>query len=375
MKKLITIIIIAFFSLSAVNVSADEVKETIPCKLLMEAETGTVISEENGYKTVPQGTLSKLMTVLLTAEEIADGKISLDTMLTASANANTQNGAVVWLMSGEKISVDELLKSVIIGNANDASVVLAEKIGGDEKEFVGMMNARAFELGMRNTVFKNPCGYDCEGQYSTAYDMALLTREILKHEFLKEYMTTWIDSVRNDQTELVNENILVRTYNGIIGAKAGHSEMSGYTLSLAVEREGQTYIAIVLGCDDENERFSIGKNLIGLGFSSYKVTSPAFSNEFLKPVEVKHGADSAVEIMAKDLKLLVVPKNGEELTSAIFLPEYVEAPIKKGQKLGIIGFYNGDTLLYESELIACNNVEEVDFAKAFSKYMSILYKK
>ena len=252
--------------------------------------------------------------------------------------------------------------------------VLAEEIGGDENEFVGMMNARAFELGMRDTVFKNCAGYDAQGQYSTAYDTALLTRELLKHDFLKSYMTSWMDSVRNGQTELVNENRLVRTYEGILGVKAGHSEESGYTLSLAAERDGQVYISVVMGCSDKDERFAVGKSLLAAGFSSYKVTTPAFSNEFLKPLSVHHGVDDAVEIEAEDLTGLVVPKSGDELSSVIFIPEYVEAPVKKGQKIGTVGFYNGDALLYETNLIASESVECMTFSIALKKYLYIMYK-
>lgn len=376
MKRVLSVFLSALlFVLTPCICFAEEKKtEYVQCTLLTEVSTGTVICQENGYVHVPQGTLSKLMTVLLAAEEIESGNLTLETELTASANANKQQGAVVWLMQGESITVDELLKSVIIGNANDAAMVLAEEIGGDENEFVGMMNARAFELGMRDTVFKNCAGYDAQGQYSTAYDMALLTRELLKYDFLKGYMTSWTDSVRNGQTELVNENRLVRTYDGILGVKAGHSEQSGYTLSLAAERDDQTYISIVLGCRDKDERFAIGKSLLASGFSSYKVTTPAFSNEFLKPLSVHHGTDTAVEIEALDLTGLVVPKGGDELSSVIFIPEYVEAPVKKGQKIGTVGFYNGDALLYETDLIAADSVESITFAKALKKYLCIMYK-
>ena len=202
----------------------------------------------------------------------------------------------------------------------------------------------------------------------------MLTRELLKHDFLKSYMTSWMDSVRNGQTELVNENRLVRTYEGILGVKAGHSEESGYTLSLAAERDGQVYISVVMGCSDKDERFAVGKSLLAAGFSSYKVTTPAFSNEFLKPLSVHHGVDDAVEIEAEDLTGLVVPKSGDELSSVIFIPEYVEAPVKKGQKIGTVGFYNGDALLYETNLIASESVEWMTFSIALKKYLYIMYK-
>ncbi len=343
--------------------------------VLAEATTGTVISAENADVRMPPGTLCKLMTILLAAEEIADGNLKFDTVLTASANANSQSGAVIWLMQGESITVDELLKAVIIGNANDASVVLAEHIGGTEEEFISMMNARAFELGMRNTVYKSCTGNsDIQGQYSTASDTAKLACELLKHDFLKKYFVTWMGNVRGGQTELVNENRLVRTYEGITGMKAGRSEESGYSLVMTAQRDGNAFISVVLGCADKDERFSIGKSLMASGFSSYKVTTPAFSDEFIKPVSVRGGKQSAVMIKAESLEELVIPKNSGELSTAVLIPDYIEAPVKKGQLVGRVGFYNGDSLLFETELVACETIEKADFASSMKKVLSIMYK-
>lgn len=375
-KRILSVFTAVIMSLCFfVGVCAEENKpEYKMTSLLMEVETGTVIKQNGGYEEVPQGTMNKLMTITLVAEEIESGMLSMDTALTASQNASTQKGAVIWLMSGESITVEELLKAIIIGNANDASMVIAEEIGGNEEEFVGMMNARAFELGMRNTVFKNAAGYDCDDQYSTAYDVALLCRELLRHEFLYAIMNTWIDNVRGGQTEIVNENKLVRTYDGIIGLKASHSEKSGYCLAMAAERDSKRYIAVVMGCSDENERFSSGKALIADGFSFFKVTIPSFSGEFIKPITVRGGLDKAVEITAKHLEGLVVPENGGEISSVIFIPAYLDAPIKKGQKIGSVGFYNGDTLLYETDLITESAVKEITFMASINIFLHNLYR-
>ncbi len=375
-KRIFSVLLAAAVFLGTVMaVSADEKTAVYEMKtLLMEERTGTVVSESGGYDRVPQGTLNKLMTVLLVAEEIVSGNMSPDTVLTASSNANAQKGAVVWLMPGEEISVDELLKAVIIGNANDAAMVFAEEIGGSEEEFVGMMNARAFELGMRDTVFKNAAGYDCEGQYSTAHDIALLCRELLKHDFLQKYMTTWIDNVRDGQTEVVNENKLVRTYDGITGLKASHSEQSGWCLALSAKRDDKSYIAVVMGCDDENERFSTAKSLMAQGFSYYKITTPEFSGEFIKPVTVRGGLDSAVCITAESLEGLVVPESDGEISTVIFMPQYLEAPVKKGQRVGTVGFYNGDTLLYETSLVTQQAVKKIEYKDALNIVLCNLYK-
>lgn len=367
---------VILFIMSLFNrVYAQEPQRTYEMKtLLMEAETGTVVKESGGFDRAAQGTLNKLMTVLLAAEEVESGNLTLESELTASSNASTQKGAVIWLASGENITLGEAVKAVIVGNANDASMVIAEEIGGSEEEFVGMMNARAFELGMRNTVFKNAAGFDALGQYSTAYDIALLCREVLKHEFLRGFMTTWIDRVRGGQTEIVNENRLVRTYDGILGLKAAHSEESGQCLALAAERDGKRYIAVVMGCGDEDERFSVGKKLMSDGFAYFKVTTPLFSGEFIKPITVKGGISRAVGIKAEHLTGLVVPESGGEISTVVFLPEYLEAPVRKGQKIGCAGFYNGDTLLFETALIAEENVKKTSFISSAKVFLHNLYK-
>lgn len=375
-KRIFSVLIVLVSSVFfCCSLHAEEITVEYETKtLLMEAYTGTVVKHSGGYDKVPQGTLNKLMTVLLVAEEIECKTLSMDTVVTAGNNAGTQKGAVVWIVPGEQITISDLLKAVIVGNANDASEVLAEEIGGSEKEFVGMMNARAFELGMRNTVFKNSAGYDCEGQYSTAYDVALLCRELLNHEFLYEILNTWTDVIRDGQTEVVNENRLVRTYDGIIGLKAAHSDMSGYCLAMAAERDGKRYIAVVLGENDKDERFSTAKALLSDGFSYFKLTTPSFSGEFIKPVSVKGGLDKAVCITAGSLEGLVVPENNGEISTVVMIPDYIEAPVKKGQKVGSVGFYNGDTLIYETDLITETGVKRMSFSDSISIFLHNLYK-
>lgn len=378
MKRIITLfsmLALLCFTFPDIYVSAEEknISHTL-CTVLTEATTGTVISGENESVRVPQGTLPKLMTILLTAEEIECGNLSFDTIITAGAEVENQPGAVIWITKGEEITVDDLLKAVIVGNANDAAAVLAAYIGKTEKDFVGMMNARAFELGMRDTVYKSPGGTDQYGEYTTASNMAILARELLKYDFLTDYFVVWTDTVRGGQTEVVNENRLVRSYDGLTGMKASHSEKSGFCLVLTAEKNDNAFISVVLGCDDKDERFNIGKSLLASGFSSYKVTTPAFSDEFLKPIRVHGGVDKAVQIQAGELNELVIPKNSGELSTAVMIPEYVEAPVRKNQIIGKIGFYNGDTLIYETDLVASQSVEKISIKKALEKYLYIMYK-
>ena len=379
MKRIVYFLAAALFLWGAVcfmpELKAEDkkAKHTL-CTALFENSSGTLISGNNENVHVPQGYLPKLMTVLLTAEAIEEGKLSPDDVITAGSEVENAAGAVVWLTAGDKITVDELLKSVIIGNAGDAALILAVNIAGDEKSFVDKMNARAFELGMRDTVYRCCGGKDDPGEYTTASDMGKLASELLKHRQLRKYFTTWIDRVRDGQTEIVNENRLVRDYEGVTGLKACHSELSGCSLILSAERDGNSFTAVVIGCKDEDERFKTAKQMMSAAFSAYKVTTPDFSNEFIRPVTVHGGVEKAVMVGAGNISELVVPKSGGELSAAVMIPEYVDAPVKKGQKVGCIGFYNGKTLLYETDLIALSEVEKRGFWSSIVKCLIVLYK-
>ncbi|MEG0615113.1 MAG: D-alanyl-D-alanine carboxypeptidase family protein, partial [Oscillospiraceae bacterium] len=333
--------------------------------LLMEASTGQVLKEYDAQTPLPIGTLNKIMTVLLVAEAIDAKKLNLDDLVTTSAKANSMKQAVIWLKTGEKMSVKDLLKGVIIGNANDASVALAEAVATTEDDFVKLMNARAKELGMANTVFKNCTGYDVENQGSTAYDVALMTRELLHHQFLYEYMTCWTDNLRNGETSLVNSNVLVKNYNGIIGVKAGFSEAAGNCLSAAATRDGMTYIAVTLGNADKDARFSEAKALMNSGFSGYKLHSPTFSSDVLSPIKVKGGVENEALVRAENLVSLVIPKGTEkDIRTEVSLPETIEAPVAEAQIVGEISFFRGDAFLFKTNLIAIYGIKEMTVGEA-----------
>ena len=377
-KTVCALLVFAVISILAYDfcsvASAEESKPS--ATLLMEVNTGTVLVEQNGYEALPVGTLSKVMTALLVAEAIDRGELALDTTVTASTRATAADGAVIWLLTGEKMTVSELLMGLVIGNANDAAIALAEAVAGTEADFVGLMNSRASELGLKSTVFDSCTGFpDSDGQYSTAYDLALVSRELLKYDFLSGYLTTWLDYVRNGETELVNENTLVRTYDGVLGIKAGHSEKSGQSVIAAARRESGAYIAVVLGCNDKDARFSEAKKLLNTAFGSYETVNPSFSSELLMPLKIKKGVDMAVEIRAEDLSSLVVPKGASsDISTSILLPSYITAPVRKGQPVGTVAFYRDDTLLYETSLIAADRVERRNFRSSFKKILLKMFK-
>ena len=375
MKKIICIIsaiLIIFSNILPIVSNAEESTEY--SYVLMEASTKTVVDSDNADKQVNCGYLSKLMSILLIAEAIETGKFHLTDELTASASVTNTKGAVIWLQQGDKLTVEELLKGVIIGNANDAMTVLAEKSHRTIEEFVSEMNSRAFDLGLRNSAFTNPYGYYSEKDYTTAHDIAIISAELMHYEFLEPYFQTWRDFIKNGQTELVSENTLTRTFDGHIGFKASHSEESGYCISEAVKRDNTVYIAVVLGTKDENTSFSTAKNLINKGFREYKVTVPGFLDELLLPMKVKNGEENAVEIMLKSQNSVVIPKSASELTNKIVIPEYITAPIKKGQKIGTMAFYNDDTLVFETDIITKESVKKSSLLYTFKKALSNLLK-
>ena len=343
--------------------------------ILIEASTGQVLFEKDAQNPLPIGTLNKIMTVLLVSEAVDNKKLALTDMITTSSYANSMKQAVIWLNVGEKMCVEDLLKGVIIGNANDASVALAEAVAGSEESFVVKMNQRAKELGMSNTNFKNCTGYDVENQRSSAYDVALMSRELIKHSWLNKYMTCWMDQLRNGATSIVNTNTLVKNYDGIIGIKAGYSDAALNCLCAAATRENVTYIAVVLGCTDKDSRFAEAKKLLNLGFSNYQVKSPNVPSDLLKPVRVKGGTSRLVNIQAENLANVVVP-NGtyKDITNKVTIPEEIQAPVKANQVIGEISFYRGEKLIYKTNLIAVNEVEKMTFFKAFGVLMQNMLK-
>lgn len=356
--------------------AASEAEESELCYVLAEAETGAVLDSGNPDKKVNAGYLSKLMALLLIAEDIETGKYSLATELAATQSVYGTKGAVIWLEPGDKLTVEELLKGVIIGNANDALTVLAERSEGSIEAFTARMNAEAFDLGLRNTAFYSPHGYYDVREYTTARDMAVICAELAKFDFLTPYFKTWRDFIKEGQTELVSENTLTRTYDRHIGFKASHSEESGCCIAEGGRSEdGTTYIAVVLGAPDEETSFAKAKELLKKGFTGYKVTTPGFLDEFLRPMRVKNGTENAVELELETQNTIVIPKGVGELSQRIVIPDYINAPVKKGARIGTAGFYNGDTLVYETAIVTKNDVKKVSLGCIFKEILLNLIEK
>lgn len=369
-----TALLASMLFMSADNV--EDVQEKYSAHILIEARTGAVLDEYNSDLQLNVGWLGKLMSVLLIAEDIESGKYTPDTVMTASQAVTGTDGAVVWIEPNESITADELLKAVIIGNANDAMTVLAEYSEQSVENFVMRMNGRAFELGLRDTAFYSPYGYYDEREHTTAHDLAIICAKLSEYDALERYFCTWRDFVRGGKAELVNENTLSRTYERHIGFKASHSEKSGYCIAEGGRNsEGTVYISVVLGAENENISFNKAKDLINRGFSGFHVTATMFPDEMLMPIKVKSGVDSAVEIRLKNQSNLVVPKSVSELNTVVVLPDYLNAPLIKGQKIGTAGFYSGDTLMCETDIVVKNDVESLTFCYSFWQILLNLIKK
>ncbi|MBR5373033.1 MAG: D-alanyl-D-alanine carboxypeptidase [Oscillospiraceae bacterium] len=375
MKRLFCVLlaVLMCIDLLQLRVSADgEQPAHMYSSALLEASTRMLIGGQDPETVLPVGTLTKLMTVYLAAEAVHEGRLTLNEPVKISPKAERIPGATVWLTAGEEITVRELLMAVIIGNANDAAAALACRLSGDEAAFVMEMNAAAFTLGMRHTRFADCTGISDENR-STAREIGMLCCVLLEYDFLVPFLSAWRDHIRDGKTELVNENRLTRTYEGILGMKAGHGDASGYTLALAAERDGMRFVSVILGCDGTDERFTYAKNLLSQGFSGFTVTTPDLSAEFMRPVPVRGGTENAVLAETDALYAAAVPK-GKRVSAVVILPKCIAAPVEAGQAIGTAAFYCGDSLLYETALIAADPVPKRGFSEALTMLLAKLCK-
>ena len=301
-------VLLMVFSLPvrAAALSDDEVKA--PSAVLMEAQTGKILYEKNAHEVRACASITKVMTLLLVMEALDSGKIGLQDTVTASEHASSMGGSDIWLEPGETMTVDDMLKATVIMSANDCAVALAEYVAGSEDEFVKQMNERGKELGMKDTTFKNCNGLDEDGHVTSAYDIALMSRELIKHKKIFDYTTQWIDHVRGGKTQLVNTNKLIKSYQGITGLKTGTTGKAGSCISATAVRGGVSLIAVVLGSATTDDRFSAASKLLDYGFANWSVAKPNIPNEAYTPVPVANGMENAVEPEVNAGESVIVPK-------------------------------------------------------------------
>ena len=360
---------------NTIIVSAEVPAVSAKSVVILDADSGQVVFESSPDEHLPVSYLVKLMTLLLTAEAIDNGKIKFDSKVTTSTSANKMGDPQIWLNVGEQITVDELLKAITIGNANDACVALAEAIGGTESDFVSMMNNRAQQLGMNNTAFINCTGIEISGQYSCARDIALLSKEILKHDKIIPYMTTWMTDVRNGQTNLVNTNTMVRTYKGITGLKAATSKEAGNCLAISAKRNNLHLVCVMLGCNDPKQRFVDAKVLLDYAFSTNQYFNPKLTKDELKDINVNGGEEKKVSIRCEDKTGIVITRgNSKNIKTNIILSEEIQAPVRKGQIVGEVQFYDGDKLLFKTNIITEKSVNKISIKYCFNKLLDYMLK-
>ncbi len=346
MKKTISVFVsvLLFLNLFTFGVNAKDsgtmpVKVNAKAAILMDQTTGKVLMSMNQDERLYPASVTKIMTMLLVAEAIDDGKISMDDTVTASANAVKKGGSQIWLKEGETMSVKELYKAMAVYSANDACTALAETVSGSEESFINLMNERASQLGMRNTHFENCTGLDdtSENHLTTAYDIALMARELMTHKFVTDFTTIWMDSLRNGATELVNTNKLVRFYQGCTGLKTGTTSKAGCCLCATATRDGTSLIAVVLGCSNSTDRFEGAKTMLNYGFANWSTVTPQPDLSLITDVNVIMGEEKSITPKVPESTALLIPKGKEkDIVQDIELAASVEAPVEINQVLGTV---------------------------------------
>lgn len=340
-----------------------EIEDFSKSSILICADTGDVIYENNAYEHLSPASVTKIMTILLVLEAIDSGKISLDDDVTASENAVEMGGSQIWLEVGEKMTVDELFKAVVVASANDACTALGEHIAGSSSAFVKMMNERASELGLENTNFENCTGLDdtVDNHYSCAYDLAVIAREVIKYDLVRNYTTIWLDYLRNGETELNNTNKLINKYNGITGLKTGTTSKAGFCVCATAERDGMSLISVVLGAETSDKRFQSASNLLDFGFANYEIIVPEIDEGMITNVGVKNGVEKSIKPVYNNSDKILVKKGSGEISYEYTIPETVTAPVSEKASLGEIIIYSGNDKIKTITLYANKQIDKVSF--------------
>lgn len=342
--------------------------------ILMDVSTGEILYENNSHERLAPASVTKVMGLLLTMEAIDAGQLTLDTMLSASEYACSMGGSQIWLEPGEQMSVHDLLKAAVIGSANDATVMLGEAIAGSGEGFVAMMNERAEQLGLVDTNFINATGLDADGHYTSAYDVAVMSRELIKHELIKKYSTVWMDTLRNGESELVNTNKLVRFYEGCTGLKTGTTSKAGACLAATACRNGMELVAVVMGSPTSNDRFNGARKLLDYGFANWTTVKVAAPPDTLVPIKVKGGVEGSVQPISEGEKSFLLPKGKQKKIELVTeLSESLKAPVEQGQQIGVCQVLADGEELGTIKILASRSVPALTFKEAFKKLINLQF--
>ncbi|MCX7715514.1 MAG: D-alanyl-D-alanine carboxypeptidase [Clostridia bacterium] len=378
MRKVICLFCVCSIVLaSSVTAFAENLDISAKSAVLMEASTGKILYEKNPDERLPIASVTKVMTMLLIMEALDSGRIQMDEIVTASERAKSMGGSTMFLEAGEQLKVYDMLKGIAVASANDGCVAMAEHIAGSEAAFVNMMNQRAKELGMVNTNFENSNGLDDDNHYSSAKDVAIMSRELIKHEKIFEFTTIWMDTLRNGKFQLANTNKLIRFYKGANGLKTGSTSKALCCLSATAKRDNMQLIAVVLAAPTSKDRFASASALLDYGFANYAVKPQVQQNDVLGSVNVSKGSKASIDAVAKQDFSVLIEKGTQqsEIKKDIQLSDNINAPIEKGTVIGKVEFsLNGENLGCV-DAVAAENVSKKGFggmiSDIFRKWLNI----
>ena len=372
MKRVLSIALSALLLTAPAGAAQAETGLTLRSSsaLLLEKETGTILYEENAHQRLEPASVTKVMTLLLVMEAVDSGQLSLEEPVTVSAYAAGMGGSQVYLKEGEQMPVSEMIKCVAVVSGNDCAVALAEHLAGSEGAFVSRMNQRAQELGMTDTTFLNCTGLPAAGHMTSAYDIGLMSRELLwKHPKIRDYTTVWMDTIRDGTFGLTNTNRLVRFYQGTTGLKTGHTSSAGYCMAASAERDGMELIAVVMKAPSSPERFEDAKALLEYGFAGYTLAE-VYPDPPLGPVDVLLGETGQVQPqLERACRLLVRRGEAGQVRTQLTLPENVEAPVSEGQILGQLEVYVGEELREKVPIVSAQAVERLTAPGIFTRML------
>lgn len=367
---ILTSMIWNLYNFNSFSFAAEPIEILAKSAILIDQATGNVLYDYNSDEQEAPASLTKIMSLILIFENLENGNLTEDEMLTCSKYANSINGSQIWLDEGEEMSVKDLLKAVIISSANDATVVFAEKIAGSEANFVNLMNERAKNMGLKYTHFENCTGLDVDGHLTTAREVSILARELLKHKEIFKYTTIWMDQLRDGKTELVNTNRLIRFYPGANGLKTGTSDNAGCSLTASATRDGLSLISVVMGAQNTEDRFEMSKQLLNYGFNNFVSVELDDVQDKLPNLKVSNGNDEYVGLKVLAPKSVLMEKSQvNKVQQKIKLPNEVKAPILENQIVGSVLVTVDNKKIIEYPIMAVKDVKEIDFFSALKKVL------
>lgn len=360
-------------ALAAAPENADVLSLSSPCAVLIEKSTGQVLYQKDAHRRGAPASVTKVMTLLLIAEAVDDGTIAMTDMVSGSAKAASMGGSQVWLEDGEQLSVSDMIKCIAVVSANDCAVAMAEHLAGSEEAFVSRMNERAAELGLEDTHFTNCTGlFDDAEHYTCAYDIALMSRELLRHEWIKDYTTIWMDSIRDGKSALTNTNKLVRFYEGCTGLKTGYTPSAMYCLSASAERSGVEYIAVVMHGESIEKRNEDAKALLNYGFANFTLCTLRGGGA-LPPVKVELGETESIQPVYAGAEALLLPKGeAKDVSYSLEMSETVAAPVSAGDVLGMLTVSNSGGVLAQIDVVAADDVARLSVWGIFYRLLGIV---